>query len=284
METVVGLNYFEEAELVPRGRELAAGYRAAAPFPHVVLDDFLGEEVARGAAAEFAALPTEGWDRYEDAGNTLKLATSDEAKMGPRLRHLVAQFNGHGFVAFLEALTGIEGLLPDPHLAGGGLHQLNPGGFLRVHADFNRHQVLKLDRRINALLYLNPDWEEEWGGAFELWTPDMQERVVKLPPALNRLVIFNTTSDSFHGNPDPVSCPPGNARRSLAFYYYSNGRPEEELAPAHSTLYQTPGQAPGAVGDAAPPPGGPGRESRARELARDLLPPLVARKLRARRG
>ncbi|MGI8622833.1 MAG: 2OG-Fe(II) oxygenase [Solirubrobacteraceae bacterium] len=280
MGTVADLHFFDAAEFVARGRERAAAYRPAAPFPHVVLDDFLPAELAERAAAEFAALSTDGWDRYEDQGNTLKLATSDEARMGPTLRHLVGQFNGHAFVAFLEALTGIEGLLPDPHLAGGGLHQLNPGGFLRVHADFNRHQVLKLDRRINALLYLNPGWHEEWGGAFELWTPDMQEQVVKLPPALNRLVIFNTTSDSFHGNPDPVTCPPGNARRSLAFYYYSNGRPEEELAPAHSTLYQTPGQRP--AGAEA------GEDSRgcphARALARELVPPLVARKLRDRRG
>lgn len=278
MTAVADLPFFDAAELVGRGAEQAAGYRGAAPFPHVVLDDFLPAALADRAAAEFASLPTDAWDRYEDHGNTLKLATSDEARMGPTLRHLVGQFNGHAFLAFLEALTGIEGLLPDPHLAGGGLHQLNPGGFLRVHADFNRHQVLKLDRRINALLYLNPGWQEGWGGAFELWTPDMQERVVKLPPVLNRLVVFNTTSDSFHGNPDPVSCPPGNARRSLAFYYYSNGRPEEELAPAHSTLYQTPGEAPAAPGAT------PAAPSRARALARELVPPLLARKLRERRG
>lgn len=281
MSTVADLHFFDAAALVARGQEHVAAYRPASPFPHVVLDDFLPAELAERAAAEFAALSTDGWDRYEDQGNTLKLATSDEAAMGPTLRHLVGQFNGHAFIAFLEALTGIEGLLPDPHLAGGGLHQLNPGGFLRVHADFNRHQVLKLDRRINALLYLNPGWREEWGGAFELWTPDMQEQVVKLPPVLNRLVVFNTTSDSFHGNPDPVTCPPGNARRSLAFYYYSNGRPEEELAPAHSTLYQTPGKRPAGAG--AAPPASRGLP-RARELARELVPPLVARKLRDRRG
>lgn len=279
MGTVADLHFFDGTELAARGAEHATAYRSAAPFPHVVLDDFLPAALATEAATEFARLPTEGWDRYEDQGNTLKLATSDEARMGPTLRHLVGQFNGHAFLAFLEALTGIDGLLPDPHLAGGGLHQLNPGGFLRIHADFNRHQVLKLDRRINALLYLNPGWHEDWGGCFELWTRDMQQRVVKLPPVLNRLVVFNTTSDSFHGNPDPVACPPGNARRSLAFYYYSNGRPEEELAPAHSTLYQTPGQRPGGVDAPAAEP----RELRPRELLRDLVPPLVARKLRDRR-
>ncbi len=276
MSTVAGPHFFDAPALSAQGTSLASAYRTSAPFPHVVLDDFLPAEVASAAAEEFAGLSTEGWDSYEDQGNTLKLATSDEGNMGPALRHLVGQFNGGAFIGFLEALTGIEGLLADPHLAGGGLHQLNPGGFLRVHADFNRHQVLKLDRRINALLYLNPGWQEDWGGSFELWTPDMQRQVVKLPPVLNRLVVFNTTSDSFHGNPEPVRCPPGNARRSLAFYYYSNGRPEEERASAHSTLYQTPGQAPAAPGAEAP-------VQRAKRVARELVPPLVARKLRERR-
>ena len=280
MSTVADLHFLDRAELLGRAGEHASAYRTAAPFPHVVLDDFLPQDVAEAAAAEFAALPIDGWDRYEDAGNTLKLATSDEARMGPSLRHLVGQFNGGAFISFLEALTGIDGLLPDPQLSGGGLHQLNPGGFLRVHADFNRHQILRLDRRINALLYLNPGWQDDWGGAFELWSPDMQEQVVKLPPVLNRLVVFNTTSESFHGNPDPVSCPEGNARRSLAFYYYTNGRPASEVAEAHSTLYQTPGQTPGAGGDGPAEP----TAARARRVARELVPPLVARKLRERRG
>ncbi len=280
MSTVSDLHFLDRGALLQQAGQHAPAYRSADPFPHVVLDDFLPAAVAEAAAAEFAELPTDGWDRYEDAGNTLKLATSDEARMGPLLRHLIGQFNGGAFISFLESLTGIEGLLPDPQLAGGGLHQLNPGGFLRVHADFNRHQTLKLDRRINALLYLNPGWQEDWGGAFELWTPDMQTQVVKLPPVLNRLVVFNTTSESFHGNPDPVSCPDGNARRSLAFYYYTNGRPDAEVADAHSTLYQTPGQAPGD----GPAPFEAGRAARARRIGRELVPPLLARKLRERRG
>lgn len=242
------LHHFPAAELIARGERLAGAYRSASPFPHAVVDDFLPEEVATAAYEEFAGLDASSWDLYEDAGNTIKLATSDEEKMGPLLRHLVTQFNGSAFIRFLEAMTGIDGLLPDPHLAGGGLHQLNPGGFLRVHADFNRHKPLRLDRRINALLYLNPGWQDDWGGALELWNEDMSVCEVKATPLLNRLVVFNTTSTSYHGNPEPVSCPPGHARRSLAFYYYTNGRPDSEQQEAHSTLYQTPGERPGGGG------------------------------------
>jgi Rps23 Pro-64 3,4-dihydroxylase Tpa1-like proline 4-hydroxylase len=265
--------FLDEEHLQTVARERAASYQQAIPFPNTVIDEFLPHAVAAAAAEEFASLDTDGWELYTDAGNTLKLETQDESRMGPLLRQLIAQFNSHAFIEFLEALTGIEGLVADPHIHGGGLHQLNPGGFLKVHADFNYHERIKLERRINVLLYLNPGWKEEWGGAFELWTPDMQTCAVKLPPILNRMAIFNTTSTSYHGNPDPVACPPGNARRSLAFYYYSNGRPEEEQRVAHSTLYQSAGQTPAVVDR-------PRKPSRWRSIARELAPPVLVKAVR----
>jgi 2OG-Fe(II) oxygenase superfamily len=264
---------FDRGALLERARAGAAGYRSASPFPHAVLDDFLPQGMAEACAEEFPG-PEAGWDVYTDQGNTRKLATADEALMGPLTRQLVAAFNGGAMIAFLEELTGIDGLVPDPHLLGGGLHQLNPGGFLKVHADFNRHPKLDLDRRINLLLYLNPGWREEWGGGLELWDERMGACERYVNPIANRVVVFNTTSTSFHGNPRPVACPEGTARRSLAFYYYTNGRPDEERAEAHSTLYQEPGR----------PPPGASASGRARRVARSLLPPaLVSLARRARR-
>jgi hypothetical protein len=270
--------FLDSERLQAIARERAAAYRSASPYPYAVIDDFLPPAVADAAAAEFAALDASSWDLYTDQGNTLKFATSDESLMGPLLRQLVAQLNSHAFVSFLETLTGINGLVPDPNLLGGGLHQLNTGGFLRIHADFNRHDKLQLDRRINALLYLNPGWQEDWGGGFELWSTDMSKCEVKLPPLLNRLAIFNTTSTSYHGNPDPVAAPGGQPRRSLAFYYYTNGRPDEERREAHSTLYQTPGAAPGSSPAPAPTP-----RERVRSTLRELAPPLLVKAVRRRR-
>ena len=167
-------HYYLDADHL-RSIALARGedYRSSSPFPHAVIDDFLPEDVAHAAAAEFASLDASSWQLYSDSGNTTKLATSQECDMGPVLRHLSNQFNSQTFVLFLEQLTGIDGLVADPQLFGGGLHQLNPGGYLRVHADFNWHDGLHLDRRLNAILYLNPGWREEWGGAFEMWSTDM---------------------------------------------------------------------------------------------------------------
>jgi Rps23 Pro-64 3,4-dihydroxylase Tpa1-like proline 4-hydroxylase len=267
--------YFERERLVGLARERAEAYRSAWPFPHAVIDDLIPAEVARACHEEFAQASREHWQLYTDAGNTRKLELSDETRMGPVSRHLVAQFNGRVMIEFLEELTGIRGLVGDPHLVGGGLHELGPGGFLRVHADFNIHPLLALDRRLNLLLYLNEDWDESWGGELELWDAEMAGRADPVIPVLGRAVIFNVTDTSFHGNPNVVSCPPDRARRSLAFYYYSNGRPDAERSEAHSTLYQTPGVAP------TRPSAGNG--SRARRLAKELAPPLLVRAARRAR-
>ncbi len=258
----------------------ADAYRSATPYPHLVVDGLIPAEIIRACAAEFPSTDDPIWDHYHDDGRTRKVASSDEGRMGPVTRQLIAQFSGPTMIRFLERLTGIQALVPDPGLLGGGMHQLEPGGFLDIHADFNRHVILELDRRLNVLLYLNEGWQEDWGGQFEMWDEEMERCRESLLPIAGRLVCFSTTSKSFHGNPRPVACPSGMARRSLAFYYYTNGRPDEERAPAHTTLYQRPGQAPGAKANGR-------RHERARALARDLAPPLLvraARKAQTRRS
>jgi Rps23 Pro-64 3,4-dihydroxylase Tpa1-like proline 4-hydroxylase len=175
---------------------------------------------------------------------------------------------------FLETLTGIQGVISDPHFVGGGLHQIVPGGKLDVHADFNRHNKLKIDRRINVLVYMNKDWHEEYGGHFELWDKEMKQAEAKILPLFNRCAIFSTTSTSYHGHPTPLSCPPDRTRKSIATYYYTAGRPEEEVNADHSTLFQRrpeDKEVPAVV-------------SKTKELLRGLTPPLLYDALKSLRG
>ncbi len=180
-------------------------------------------------------------------------------------RDVLYFLNSRPMLQFLETLTGIKGILPDPYFSGGGLHQIKPGGKLGVHADFNHHDKLNLDRRINVLIYLNKDWKEEYGGHFELWNKDMTAAEVKILPLFNRCAIFSTTSTSYHGHPTPLSCPPDRTRKSIATYYYSNGRPEEEVGESHSTLFMA---RPGEVVVEAQP-------SSFKNFVRALTPPIV---------
>src|SRR4029078_5720896 len=148
---------------------------------------------------------------------------------------LFAELNNRAFLGFLEALTGIEGLIPDPHFEGGGLHETKRGGHLGVHADFNVHERLGLERRLNLLIYLNEDWEDEYGGSLELGDKDMSECAVEVKPIFARGVIFNHALDSFHGHPDPLSCPPDRSRRSIATYYYTVAEDGIGLLPKRNT-------------------------------------------------
>jgi hypothetical protein len=225
------------------------GYQRAKPFPHVVLDglfpDALLDEVVREAPT---AEERPDWVEWDDA-NSIKRGLRADWTMGSTTRLLLGQFNSAPFINFLERLTCIAGLIPDPHFYGGGIHTIGSGGYLRVHADFNHYARLDVWRRINALLYLNRDWDDKWGGHLELWDPTLSSREAVIAPTFNRLVIFSITDTAYHGHPNPLETPPGVARRSLALYYYSVDRPAQQRSEPHTTLWQ-----PG-VGERIPRPG-----------------------------
>jgi Rps23 Pro-64 3,4-dihydroxylase Tpa1-like proline 4-hydroxylase len=218
--------------------QYAAAYKLAKPFPHVVIDNFANSDVLEAVLDEFPTESHPAWHRMYKQDLQSKFACNLPEYLGPMTRAFLNYLNAREVVNFLSALTGIEGLIPDPHLAGGGLHEIRRGGLLRVHADFNWHRQLRLDRRINLLLYLNKDWRPEWGGQLQLWDDKMSQCYQRIDPIFNRCVIFNTTDRSYHGHPDPLQCPAEQRRRSIAMYYYTNGRPAEEVNESHETLFQ----------------------------------------------
>lgn len=215
--------------------ELAKQYASNGPFPHIHLPEFLDPVVASEVAEEFPAADTEAWTQYKHH-NENKLGMAKRELFPPKLRSVADELNSPEFVAWLSTLTGIAGLIPDPSLEGGGLHQSGPGGFLNVHTDFSMHHYQKnWRRRVNVIVYLNPGWKEEWGGALEFWEMGMKRCGAKYTPLLNHAVIFTTDERSLHGFPDPLKCPAGVARKSLAFYYYTVE--EHAEASSHSTDY-----------------------------------------------
>jgi hypothetical protein len=200
--------------------ELAAAYAARPPYPHVHLADFLEDTVARRIVAEFPD-SRGGWLHYKHY-NEWKLAITSRAEFPPFIGAVVDELNSPEFCAWLSVLTGIPGLLADPMLEGGGMHQTERGGYLNMHADFTMHHYQpRWRRRVNVILFLNEGWKPEWGGAIELWDHDMQRCVVRVPPLLNHALIFTLSEQSWHGYPEPIEPPPGVTRKSLALYYYT---------------------------------------------------------------
>ena len=213
-------------------------YVTADPFPHAVIEGIFDLDFLRRVAAEFSD-PTEMEQLYDLEHERYKSTERNWANIGPHGRELFGELNSGSFLEAMTALTGIPDLVADAQLEGGGLHQTTAGGFLSIHADFNKHRATGLDRRLNAIVYLNEGWDDAWGGHLELWQPDMSRCVKRIAPRLGTTVVFSTTSNSYHGHPDPITCPPGVVRRSVAVFYYTNGRPADEVHDSHTSLFQT---------------------------------------------
>lgn len=219
MRDLGGYRCFDYDDCRTAGGGLAAQYRANGPFPHIVLDDFLDPDLLRQVLDEFP--DSSGHEFFERDQERLKFQFRPDECSGPSTRMLFAELNSRAFLAFLSEMTGIDGLIADPYHAGAGLHETRRGGHLGIHADFPQHGRMKVERRLNLLIYLNEDWQPEYGGALELWDRGMERACQTILPGFGRAVIFSTGRDTFHGHPDPLTCPPGRARRSIATYYYT---------------------------------------------------------------
>lgn len=230
--------FLDGPALKARGRSLAASYRAAAPHPHAVLDGLFGDAVARALAGAFPGPLDARWKTvdYPEQKRLGHLQRHGFADVPPVLRHALNELNGQAFLDFLEALTGVEGLIGDPHFKGAGLHLTPPGGFLEVHADFDRDGRRALQRVLTAVFFLTTDWDAAWGGEFELWSADAKTCVTRIAPKLDRLVVMAHGDTNWHGHPTPLACPSGRFRASLAAYFYVVS-PRPEL-PAHGALWR----------------------------------------------
>src|SRR3954451_22121048 len=182
---------------------LAERYRSADPFPHILIDGFFPAELVDTIRNEVSTIDVDPEKNFYST--YLKRRISDFSRLPPATAQLVADLNSAEFLLFLARLTGISGLIPDPYLEGGGIHQIGKAGYLKIHTDFNFHEKLNLHRRLNLLLYLNRDWEPEWGGALELWDDQVSACRASYLPTFNRMIIFSTTDTSYHGHPDPLA-------------------------------------------------------------------------------
>ncbi len=189
------------------------------PFPHLILDNFIEPDAAEALYQELSSLdPDDSWYDYNNKFE-LKRATDNTDKMPASVAFYLSFMNSQKVLPKIEKFSGIEGLIPDPYMRGGGVHMILPGGFLDIHADRQIHPKLKLYRRLNLLIYMNKDYKPEYGGQLELWDRKMSKCKVSIEPIFNRAVLFETDKTSYHGHPTPWSGP--TPRRSLALYYWT---------------------------------------------------------------
>ena len=215
------------------------------PFPHIVIDNFLQEEVASKVLLEFPQAEDDLFTWKSNDTNSIKQMCQDSKLIEQNLPHIwsvIKYLNSEELLEQVSEFTSMPKLYGDNELSGGGLHLIKRGGHLKLHVDFNIADSLQdLNRRLNIILFLNPNWKSEWGGELELWNSEKTECVASVKPIFNRAVIFDTQPKDdilpWHGHPLPLNCPEGIYRKSLALYYYSKEKPNTSMAKKHKTLY-----------------------------------------------
>ena len=225
-----------------------SNYALANPFPHIVIDDFIPEDLALQCYNQMSQHQQwmfdtmEGYPEDERDSQVNKWWTPFDTESKNRLESdmpavwkCLQYFNSRPFLLFLENLTGIKDLIADVDFEGGGIHKIKNGGRLELHSDYNKHPNKDIWRRINLLLYLTPNWN--YNGHLDLYEKDPLVKVKSILPTFNRAVIFNTTDDSIHGHPTPLVCPEEISRYSFALYYFTKDRPEHEKSDSKAAIW-----------------------------------------------
>ncbi len=217
--------------MIALAESLQTDYSSNLPYPHIVIDNFLSGGDANNLSSVYPEPSSPIWlSPYRSEHQYGKIGTGSSAKfklLDDYLYFSLLEFNSSNFLNFLECITKIKGLLPDPYFRGGGLQQILEGGILDIHTDFNEYRKLKIYRRLNVLLYLTKEWEPGNGGELELWdsSPPEGKCTKKIAPLFNRMVIFETNKNTFHGHPSEWISKKAT-RRSIALYYYTSYKKE----------------------------------------------------------
>lgn len=225
------------------GERLALAYSSAVPFRHVIIENFFTREFCDALEQSFPPFD-EKLALNEDGKVGHKCVHEDLSKLGTPYQQLDRLIQSRAFLDWVGNITGIPNLLYDPDYFGGGTHENRHGQDLDPHVDFNKHPKTGWHRRLNLIVYLNHEWEAEWGGAIEFHKdprlPPTENEVKYVQPRFNRAVLFETTHWSWHGF-ERINLPGGDddprSRKSVALYFYSEDRPEEERTKPHSTIY-----------------------------------------------
>ena len=196
-------------------------FKNAKPFGHVVIDNFLRDDIAEKIFNEFPQDYSD-WHKYHNPLE-VKYAYDNINGMKKNTRDTFLALSSSKTIEYFAKITGIKNLEYDPCLHGAGLHAHPRYGRLNIHLDYEKHPMLEnKERRLNIILFLTKDWKKEWNGDNQLWNEDLTKADVKTDVKFNTAIIFQTNNMSWHGLPEKILCPEGTFRKSLAYYYISD--------------------------------------------------------------
>ena len=212
---------------------LAESHSAGEPVPYTIIDDFLPDELFKTLSFEIDFLQESDWTVFTNGSSLRKECRNFTTT--PRIQSMAYSFQGSAFLKWIEQVTGIDKLVADPHYRGGGITRVSRGDSLGLHNDFNWNEQIRLTRRVNIILYMNPEWDASWGGDLEFWDFDRTKCLVKIEPRPNRLAIWNYDERLIHGHPHPLTCPEHIARQNFIQFYYGSNATHE--TPPHRSQF-----------------------------------------------
>jgi hypothetical protein len=214
---------------------LADIFKAAQPFPHLVIDNMFADTLLDKLVDEIPPMTDDHWVHHDDE-RVEKYGLRSAVELGETGVQLVAVLHSAAFLYLLSELTGIWQLLPDPYLQGGGYSLIPEGAKFDVHCDRNTAYETGLTRRLSLIIYLNKGWRHEYGGQLELWNSDGSRCEAAIEPLFNRTIIFEIGDRNYHGVPEPIAAPLRRSRDSFTVYYHT-ARPDGRNVSPHTSLY-----------------------------------------------
>ena len=221
---------------------LKESFQNGDPIHHIYESSFFSEKDVMTILSHWPSLQDERWhtlQRMIQFGVGKKLEISSLEKMPQPISALLKQLQTKEFIQAVEYITGIPNLKSDMDLYGGGIVYTPSGGFLKIHADFNYYDKIKLYRRVNLIIYMNEEWNPDWKGGLQLWSSDMKEKKQEYLPFLNHFILFRVNDKAFHGYPEPLACPETVGRKSINLYYYSEEPDTHQDKEPHKTIWMS---------------------------------------------
>ncbi|WP_325397001.1 2OG-Fe(II) oxygenase [Acidocella sp.] len=243
---------------------LAAAFQRASPFPHLVMDHLFPSPMLQAMAKEFDTAAPSDWREYH-SGLQRKRGTPPGGHLPPTVQDYFNVVYSGPFVRLLSRITGIDDLIPDPALYGGGMHEVDAGGSFEIHMDFATHPRTRLVNRLALITYFNETWTSEDGGALELWELEPPRCAATVVPHFGRTVIMEQSARAAHGHPQPIR--EGRQRRSTVAYFYTNGLAARDANDTLATTYV--------------PHAGYSRRQKAELYLRRFAPPMIVKGLKA---
>ncbi|PPR50150.1 MAG: hypothetical protein CFH15_00663 [Alphaproteobacteria bacterium MarineAlpha5_Bin5] len=195
------------------------------PFPHVVIDNFLSEELFLSINKEFQNAG--GLKNIKKNFSTyleLNKKVYGDKDLTKYSRYPVDILGGNSFIKLIQKFIGDMKVISLSEWENYGgyypFHSMNNEGVLGSHVDHSHSKYGDL-HIANAIYYCSPTWEKSWGGETLLFDQCGLNIIKKIEPLPNRLIIFIHSAVSFHGV-NKISSPSNIQRLSYYMDYYIN--------------------------------------------------------------